>query len=474
MRLDDLTRMALSNLWRTKLRTTLTLLGVIIGIGALVSMVSFGTGMQKNVTAVFRENDLFTSLYVSPQKVDLDKALDGDIEGAVGYLIEGPPALNDSALTQIRAIPGVEMAFPEIRFPVKLQFENKTAKVTLQGLPASMGEYRPYHDLAYGTFFSKNSENEIILSQRALKKLNLYLRDAKDFKPISLEDSIRGFRSIHSDSLLNREIEVITSVIDLKKIAANPFQYLTALSNPPIRESRRKMKIVGIQTSIGPYNENRFTGSVIVPIQTAEKIPHLGFSSVWEILDKQKQREGFDAVYVRARKITNVESIRDVIEAMGFGVFSITDQIKEIKRGFLILDTALGAVGTIALIVAALGIINTMVMSILERTREIGIMKAIGGSENEIKTIFLIESGCIGVLGGVFGLLLGWIVTRIANLVANLYLSNEGMPYIDFFYIPSWLILGAVAFSIIVSLIAGLYPATRAAQVDPVKALRHD
>jgi putative ABC transport system permease protein len=474
MKLGDLTQMSLSNLWRTKLRTTLTTLGVIIGIGALVSMVSFGTGLQKNVTAVFRENDLFTSLYVSSQKVDLNEALDGDIEGAVGYLIEGPPALNDTALIQIQTIPGVEVAFPEVRFPVKIRLGSKTAKVTLQGLPASMGAYRPYNNLAYGTFFSENSENELILTQRALRKLNLRLRNARDFKKITLEDSIRGIRSIHSDALLNREIEVTTSVIDLKKMAVNPFQYLTALSSPPIQETKRKMKIVGIQTGNNPYDKSRFTGSVIVPIHTAVTIPHLGFSNVWEILGKQSNRDGYDAVYVRTRKITDVEPVREVIEAMGFGVFSITDQIKEIKRGFLILDTALGAVGTIALIVAALGIINTMVMSILERTREIGIMKAIGGSENEIKTIFLIESGCIGVLGGLFGLLLGWIVTRIANLVANLYLSNEGMPYIDFFYIPSWLILGAIAFSIIVSLSAGLYPATRAAQIDPLKALRHD
>jgi putative ABC transport system permease protein len=249
---------------------------------------------------------------------------------------------------------------------------------------------------------------------------------------------------------------------------------MTALSNPPIRESKKKLKIVGIYTKASPYDEGRFTGDVLAPLETAQRIPHLGFSSVWEILGRQNAPGSYNALYVRAKKMTDVEPIREEIEAMGFGVFSITDQLKEIKRGFLILDTALGAIGTIALIVAALGIINTMIMSILERTREIGIMKAIGGSENEIKGIFLIESGCIGILGGMFGLFLGWIVTRIANVVANFYLSKEGAPYIDFFYIPLWLILGALVFSILVSLIAGLYPASRAARIDPVKALRHD
>jgi putative ABC transport system permease protein len=474
MKIGDLTRMALSNLWRTKLRTSLTALGVIIGIGALVSMVSFGTGLQKNVTSVFKENDLFTSLYVSPQKIDTDEVLNGNIEEAAGYLVKGPPSLNDSALTKIRAISGVEIAFPEIRFPVKIRIADKTAKVTLQGLPASMKQYRPFSNLAYGTFFSGDAEHEVILTQKALQKLNLRLKDAEDFKTITLEDSIKGVRSIDSDSLLDREIEIATSVIDLKKISSNPFLYMTALSNPPIRESKKKLKIVGIYTKASPYDEGRFTGDVLAPLETAQRIPHLGFSSVWEILGRQNAPGSYNALYVRAKKMTDVEPIREEIEAMGFGVFSITDQLKEIKRGFLILDTALGAIGTIALIVAALGIINTMIMSILERTREIGIMKAIGGSENEIKGIFLIESGCIGILGGMFGLFLGWIVTRIANVVANFYLSKEGAPYIDFFYIPLWLILGALVFSILVSLIAGLYPASRAARIDPVKALRHD
>jgi len=121
-----------------------------------------------------------------------------------------------------------------------------------------------------------------------------------------------------------------------------------------------------------------------------------------------------------------------------------------------------------------LGIVNTMIMSILERTREIGIMKAIGGSEIQIKWIFFVEAGSIGFIGAIFGLLLGWIVTRISNQIANSQFLPAGEPQVDFFYFPLWLILGAIAFSVILSLIAGLYPAIRAARIDPVKALRHD
>ena len=128
----------------------------------------------------------------------------------------------------------------------------------------------------------------------------------------------------------------------------------------------------------------------------------------------------------------------------------------------------------IGITLASLGIINTMVMSILERYKEIGIMKAIGASDKDVKKIFFFESGLIGFLGGVFGLALGWLVSMLINQVANHFLAKQGVPYVDYFSFPWWLCLGAVAFSILVSLAAGLFPALRAARIDPVVALRHD
>jgi putative ABC transport system permease protein len=212
----------------------------------------------------------------------------------------------------------------------------------------------------------------------------------------------------------------------------------------------------------------------MIPESTAREIPRLSFSSVWDILGDSKQEGTYSSIYVRVDEMEELSGVREQIEAMGVGVFAIADQLEEIKRGFILMDSLLGAIGTIALIIAALGIINTMLMSILERTREIGIMKSIGGSENEIKFIFFVEAACIGFIGAVFGLLLGWLVTRIANQVMNKLILPPEESYIDLFYFPLWLILGATAFSILISLAAGLYPAVRAARIDPVKALRHD
>jgi len=131
-------------------------------------------------------------------------------------------------------------------------------------------------------------------------------------------------------------------------------------------------------------------------------------------------------------------------------------------------------VGMIGITVASLGIVNTMVMSILERYREIGIMKAVGATDGDVQRVFLFEAGMIGLLGGLLGLALGWVVSFVINEVINALMARQAAPRMEYFCFPWWLCLGAIAFSILVSLIAGVYPTLRAARVDPVIALRHD
>src|SRR5439155_8195435 len=149
-------------------------------------------------------------------------------------------------------------------------------------------------------------------------------------------------------------------------------------------------------------------------------------------------------------KVTAARSTQDVeneIKKLGFQAFSLTDALQGAKRAFIILDIVLSLIGSIALAVSSLGIVNTMVMSILERTREIGIMKAIGGSDADIRRIFLVEASAIGVLGGVAGVVLGWIVGRGINFGANIYIESQGGTAGNLFSLPIWLIAGAIGFS---------------------------
>jgi len=159
---------------------------------------------------------------------------------------------------------------------------------------------------------------------------------------------------------------------------------------------------------------------------------------------------------------------------LGFRTFSFAAEFEKIQQVFIYFDLALGVVGLIALITASLGIVNTMVMSINERRREIGVLKSLGADDSDIRRLFLIESGVMGVLGTAGGILFGWIITRIVSAIAQAYMKSEGIPPLDLFALPVWLILIALGIGVGVNMLAGWYPAARAARVDPVAALRNE
>ncbi|HEX4900094.1 MAG TPA: FtsX-like permease family protein, partial [Pyrinomonadaceae bacterium] len=185
--------------------------------------------------------------------------------------------------------------------------------------------------------------------------------------------------------------------------------------------------------------------------------------------------EGYDSAVVRVDDPVALTDVRKRLNDAGFSSFSIVDELEQLRTVFLILDSVLGLLGGISLLVASFGIANTMIMSILERTREIGIMKAIGAEDREIKLIFFVEAAVIGLTGGVIGTLVAWGVDGLANRLAYRFiLKPQGASYVDFFSLPWWLSLGAILFALAVSILAALYPAARAARIDPVKALRHD
>jgi putative ABC transport system permease protein len=159
---------------------------------------------------------------------------------------------------------------------------------------------------------------------------------------------------------------------------------------------------------------------------------------------------------------------------MGFNTFSILDATRSLRQFFEVLDLFLGIFGSLALAVASIGIVNTLVMAILERRREIGIMKAIGASDGDVKNLFFAEAGAMGILGGIVGVALGWAIGHIINLGTNIYLKRQALPPENFWAVPWWLIAFAIGFAFLVSLVSGLYPAARAARLDPVQALRYE
>jgi putative ABC transport system permease protein len=182
----------------------------------------------------------------------------------------------------------------------------------------------------------------------------------------------------------------------------------------------------------------------------------------------------YSTLIARVTSASQEEPVEETIKKMGFNTFSILDATKSMRRFFAILDLFLGIFGSLALTVASIGIINTLVMAILERRREIGVMKAIGASDRDVRGLFFAEAGAMGLLGGAFGVVMGWIIGNVINFGTNIYLRRQGFPAEHFWAVPWWLVGFALFFAFVVSMVSGLYPAARAAKLDPVEALRYE
>jgi len=225
---------------------------------------------------------------------------------------------------------------------------------------------------------------------------------------------------------------------------------------------------------------------VIFPIETGLKFGQAGFSGdVTELVTGLSSGKIFESITTESSKHYSRVTIdlmqgyshgpiMDSVRAMGFRAFSYAEEYEEVSRFFTYFDLGLGVIGLIALFVASLGIVNTMMMTITERRREIGILKSLGADEKEIKLMFLIESALIGTFGSVFGILLGWGISRVASTILKMIMVSQGEDPLELFALPLWLIAAAFALGLIVSLVAGYYPSARAARVDPVEALRYE
>jgi putative ABC transport system permease protein len=187
------------------------------------------------------------------------------------------------------------------------------------------------------------------------------------------------------------------------------------------------------------------------------------------------QSEGYDMITVRAANLNQVGQIAANIESYELETQTLEAILEAANDVLSLLQALLGSVGGLALLVAALGVANTMMMAIYERTREIGVLKALGASRREIRAMFTVEAGLIGLIGGFFGLILGTLLGRLVDWIAHRYLLNEGVTGIgQLSVVPLWLALGSLVFAALIGIVAGLYPAARAAKLDPVTALRHE
>jgi ABC-type antimicrobial peptide transport system permease subunit len=184
--------------------------------------------------------------------------------------------------------------------------------------------------------------------------------------------------------------------------------------------------------------------------------------------------DGYDSLIVRAVDQTVVPDVVAAAKELEVEAQSLAAILAIANQVFAIMQALLGSVGGLALLVATLGVANTMMMAIYERTREIGVLKALGASNKEVRRMFTADAMLLGIIGGFFGVILGTLLGRLVDWIGHQYLAGEGVTGIgQMSVVPPWLALGALAFAGLIGVLGGLYPAARAARLDPVAALRH-
>ncbi|MCW5968188.1 MAG: ABC transporter permease [Blastocatellales bacterium] len=514
MNLTDILALALRNLRQAKLRTALTVIGVVIGVAAIITMVSFGIGLQQNIISnAFAKLDLFTVITVFGANTDELIALDdtmnnpsnvpsnnadapsnnaeddsGDDPSDAPQGESSPDAsptpdlrrrrLDDAAIAEMAAINGVRYALPVLMFQSYVRYEGRTERQRIGGALASV-DYNPrFKNFLAGGSFTNDDAREVIVTENFLDRVAAR-RNQGPFSPAPLKSDEQ--RAEDAAAALGREITLLTlpsaAGPEPTSVFGIPLGLLEAgeqESGPDGRYETHVFRIRGVLPSDGGVNFDQFARTdLYIPVEQARRFRQANRDPLELMSEALIGDAGYQRAEVRVMDPTVVRDVQREITKLGFRSFSLTNQIDEIRYIFFVVNGGLALLGGIALLVASFGIANTMIMSILERTREIGIMKAIGGSDGEIMRIFFFEASLIGLLGGAFGVLAGWGTDRLANFLVNRYVVKQG-PYIEFFSIPWYLWLGAIAFAVLISLAAAVYPALRAARVDPIRALRHD
>ncbi|MBZ5534269.1 MAG: ABC transporter permease [Acidobacteriia bacterium] len=471
MRAYDLVELAGRNLRESVLRNSLTTLGIGVGVASLVAMLSLGIGLQQLATRQLGRSGLFDSVLVTSRQFRSPRF--GSAAGATATPAAPPKALDDAARKSFLQMPEVVEVYSNFSAVGEFRLNGTPPEeshfTVVGGLPESARGSEAFDD-AQGKFFSAADAHEVILMADFARTL-LALPDKDPGADSKLTND-------QAQQLLGKEIVFRYPERQAQDVPPPPPPGGSSPQSddiPGVNIVRKvqTLKIVGI-VNAEPYRGMRSgRTSAFLPIAYAESLNMMQPIDISSIM-RPGQGKTYPALVVRVAKSKEVAHVEDEIKKQGFNTFSILDASKGITRFFTFLDLFLGVFGSLALAVAFLGIVNTLVMAILERRREIGIMKALGASDGDVKRIFFVEAGSMGVVGGALGVAIGWTIGRVINVVTNLYLQRQDMKPENFWVVPLWLVLAAVGFSAVVSLFAGLYPASRAARLDPVQALRHD
>ena len=453
MKLYDSLDLAARNLRESVLRNSLTTLGITVGVASLVAMLSLGIGLQRLASRRLQSSGLFDTVVVTSRR---------DLRFNREQQDQGPapaesPDLDETARAKIAALPNVVEAYPDIRFICEFRYDDKPHLTMVAGMPLSSRSSDSLEGMQ-GRFFSSDEAHEAVLQKS-------FAAELVGQKPGQPSDEINVAEV--AKPLLGKQIVMRYAERSVSGAGQDSASYSVISHELPLT-------IVGV-TDLDPDSlHGGARARLFIPETLLESLHAMQAYDFHDSSRSTSTQPIYGTVVARLSSAGKVEAAEQAIKKLGFNTFSILDATKSMRRFFAILDLFLGIFGSLALTVASIGIVNTLVMAILERRHEIGIMKAIGASDQDVRGLFFAEAGAMGIFGGIFGVVLGWIIGRVINFGTNVYLHRQGFPPEHIWAVPWWLVGFSVGFAFVVSLISGIYPAARAAKLDPVQALRYE
>jgi putative ABC transport system permease protein len=475
VKLPDLTELALRNLRESVLRNSLTTIGISVGVASLVAMLSLGIGLQQLASRRLMKSGLFDTVVVTSRR---DLRNFGREEERNGPAPADSRILDEPTRREIERLPNVLEAYPDIRFITELRYEDKPHLTMVAALPPS-AQSNDAFEAMQGHFFSSDTAAEAILQKTFAEELlgKTPKAGVDETNVAELAAPLLGkeltMRYAEREAAPTAPLKSANEKSANDNSKASVDQSLAGAAYSVISREQ-KLKIVGVADLDPESMRGPTRARVFLPLRLAESLHVMQPTDLREISRAATNEPVYSSVSVRVKNPSQIQTVEDTVKKMGFNTFSILDASRSIQQFFKVLDVFLGIFGSLALAVAFIGIVNTLVMAILERRREIGIMKAIGASDGDVKRLFFAEAGAMGILGGIVGVALGWAIGQVINLGTNIYLKSQAFPPEHFWSVPLWLVAFAVVFSFFVSLAAGLYPAGRAARLDPVQALRYE
>ncbi len=467
MKTKDLILMSLRNLNRRKLRTFLTVLGVVIGSISIIMMISLGFGMTDSTKKQLASAGSLTQIDIYPA----NRYGGMDEEDGKKKKTDKVAKLDDATVEKLKKIPHVEAVLATEQFEAQINVKN------LQGYASIVGvdpvEYAKFDiKLDSGRMLQEGDVNQVVMGRDVLRWLSNPQRP-------------------RMGASQQEERDPLTTKMFLTLNQAGGYDPDGKINEANKPKQKYQIEAVGVFRD-DDYENNYY---IVMPIDYLRKMKkdakklqagnrQNGYNDY--IFGGREDKENkYNNIKVKVDNVDNVQKVQEQIEAMGLKPHSLNDILVEINNSSKTQRLILGGIGAVSLLVAAIGISNTMVMSIYERTKEIGVMKVIGASVSDIKKMFLTESAFIGLLGGLIGIVLSYAISALINYLGVKYgfaanMSGGGFsPDFDpsqlkMSIIPAWLALASLVFSALIGIVSGYFPAKKATKLSALEAMRQN